>query len=76
MCLAVPARITEILADDKAKVELGGVMKEISLGLVEDCQLGDYVIVHVGYALGKLDPLEAEKTLRLFAEMEAAAKAG
>ena len=52
-----------------AIVELDGVKKEISLALVDDVAVGDYVIVHVGYALQKLDTDEAEKTLALFAEM-------
>jgi hydrogenase expression/formation protein HypC len=74
MCLALPARIVEILPDDMAVIDLGGVKKEISLGLVEDVGVGDYVIVHVGYAIAKLDPAEAEKTLALFAEMSNAAE--
>lgn len=68
MCLAIPARVVEIAADDQAIVDLGGVRKNISLALVEDVQAGDYVIVHVGYALTRLDPEEAEKTLTLMAE--------
>ncbi len=72
MCLAIPARVVEILDGDNAVVNLGGVKKEISLALVEGVGIGDYVIVHVGYALNKLDPEEAEKTLALFAEMGAA----
>jgi len=71
MCLAIPARVVEIGEDDNAVVDLGGVKKEISLALVADVVVGDYVIVHVGYALNKLDPEEAEKTLALFAEMGA-----
>lgn len=69
MCLALPSLVTEILPDDQAKVELGGVSKVISLALVSDVVPGDYVIVHVGYALTKVDPDEAGKTLALFAEM-------
>jgi len=69
MCLAIPARIEELTAGDNAIVDLGGVRKEISLALVEDVAVGDYVIVHVGYALQKLDREEAERTLELFAEM-------
>ncbi|MCP5373028.1 MAG: HypC/HybG/HupF family hydrogenase formation chaperone [Hyphomicrobiales bacterium] len=69
MCLAIPARVTDLLDGDMARVDLGGVGKEISLGLVEDVAVGDYVIVHVGYALSKLDPAEAEKTLALFAQV-------
>ncbi|MEW5729818.1 MAG: HypC/HybG/HupF family hydrogenase formation chaperone [Pseudomonadota bacterium] len=72
MCLALPALVTEILPDDQAKVNLGGVSKTISLALVSDVTAGDYVIVHVGYALTRVDPAEAEKTLALWAEMQAA----
>lgn len=71
MCLAVPARITELLDGDMARVELGGVMKDISMALVEDVAPGDYVIVHVGYALTRLDPEEAERTLALLADLDA-----
>ncbi|HJW25381.1 MAG TPA: HypC/HybG/HupF family hydrogenase formation chaperone [Rhodocyclaceae bacterium] len=69
MCLAIPAQVIELRDGDNAVVDLAGVRKEISLSLVEGVQVGDYVIVHVGYALNKLDPEEAEKTLALFAEM-------
>lgn len=71
MCLAMPARVAQILENDQAVVDLGGVRKEISLALVSDVAEGDYVIVHVGYALNRLDPDEAEKTLKLFAEIAA-----
>jgi hydrogenase expression/formation protein HypC len=71
MCLALPSRVVALLDDDQAKVDLGGVTKAISLALVEGVAAGDYVIVHVGYALTKVDPAEAEKTLALFAEMAA-----
>ena len=71
MCLAIPARIVEMPDPENAIVDLGGVRKEVSLALVEDAAVGDYVIVHVGYALQKLDPEEARKTLELFAEMGA-----
>jgi len=69
MCLAIPARVAEILDGDQAIVDLGGVRKEVSLALVDDVAMGDYVIVHVGYALQKLDPDEAARTLALFVEM-------
>jgi hydrogenase expression/formation protein HypC len=69
MCLAIPAQVVELMDDDMATVDIGGVRKEISLALVDGVALGDYVIVHVGYALNRLDPEEAEKTLRLFAEL-------
>lgn len=68
MCLAIPARVVEIAANDQAIVDLGGVKKDVSLALVEGVEIGDYVIVHVGYALTRLDPDEAAKTLALMAE--------
>ncbi len=74
MCLAIPARIEQRVGDNNAVVNLGGVRKEISLALVEDVEAGDYVIVHVGYAISRLDPDEAEKTLKLFAEMSGGAE--
>lgn len=69
MCLAIPARVEQFTATDTAIVNLDGMRKEISLALVEDVAVGDYVIVHVGYALQKLDEEEALQTLAMFAEM-------
>jgi hydrogenase expression/formation protein HypC len=69
MCLAIPALIEELTTLGNAIVNLGGVRKEISLALINDAVVGDYVIVHVGYALQKLDPEEAQRTLEMFAEM-------
>ncbi len=69
MCLAIPAQVVELREGDGAVVDLVGVRKEISLALVDGVAVGDYVIVHVGYALNKLDPDEAAKTLALFAEI-------
>lgn len=74
MCLAIPACVEELLTGDSAIVNLGGVRKEITLALVEDVAVGDYVIVHVGFALQKLDPDEAAQTLALFAEISKAAR--
>lgn len=71
MCLAIPAQVEQLTTEDHAIVNLGGVRKEISLALVENIVPGDYVIVHVGYALQKLDQVEAERTLALFSEMSA-----
>jgi len=68
MCLAIPARVVALADDDSALIDVGGVRKRVDLSLVEDVQPGDYVIVHVGYALAKLDPEEAARTLALFAE--------
>lgn len=67
MCLALPARVVELTGSDGARIDLGGVRKEISIALVDDVKIGDYLIVHVGYALTKLDAAEAERTLALFA---------
>ena len=75
MCLALPARVAELLPDLMAIVDLGGVRKEISLALTPEARVGDYVIVHVGHAIGRLDTEEAERTLALFAEMAALAPA-
>ncbi|WP_126444274.1 HypC/HybG/HupF family hydrogenase formation chaperone [Sulfuricystis multivorans] len=69
MCLAIPARVVEMPDADTAIVDLGGVKKAVSLALIDDVAVGDYVIVHVGFALNKLDPVEAERTLALFAQM-------
>lgn len=66
MCLAIPACVVELLGDDQAIVDLDGIRQPVSLALVEDVVVGDYVIVHVGFALSRLDPLEAEATLALF----------
>ena len=71
MCLAIPARVVELLPNLRAVVDLGGVRKDVSIDLVDDAQVNDYVIIHVGYALGKIDPEEAQRTLDLFAELSA-----
>ncbi len=68
MCLAIPARVVELPEADTATVDVGGVRKRVSLALVDGVAIGDYVIVHVGYALTKLDPDEAARTLATFAE--------
>ena len=68
MCLAVPMKVIEI-EDNETVVELGGLKKKINLGLLEKIDVGDYVIVHAGFAIQKLDEKEAEKTLALVREM-------
>lgn len=73
MCLAFPVRVAKLLAGGMARIELNGVAKEVSLALVDGVQVGDYVIMHAGFALSKLDQEEAERTLALFAEMAEAA---
>jgi hydrogenase expression/formation protein HypC len=70
MCLAIPVKVERILDDDLAIVNIGGLKKQISIALIDDLNEGDYLILHVGYALSKIDPIEAEKTLALFNEME------
>ena len=71
MCLAIPVRVVELIGEDAALVDLDGIRKQISLALVDGVQPGDYVILHVGYALSRLDPVEAERTLALFAQVHA-----
>jgi hydrogenase expression/formation protein HypC len=65
MCLAIPVEVREVLPDDMAKVSLDGVLKVVSTALVDDLKVGDYVVLHVGYALAKIDPEEAQRTLEL-----------
>ena len=70
MCLAVPARIVSLdSATSLAMVDLDGIRKEISTLLLDDVAIDDYVLVHVGFALQRIDPVEAEKTLCLFDEL-------
>jgi hydrogenase expression/formation protein HypC len=71
MCLAIPAEVTELLPDEMARVTLEGVSIEVSIALVDDVAVGDYVVVHVGFALSKVDPEEARQTLALLAEAAA-----
>ncbi|MBT3348347.1 MAG: HypC/HybG/HupF family hydrogenase formation chaperone [Thiotrichales bacterium] len=69
MCLALPVKVVEFDSkSDTAIVDLNGVRKKISLALVEEVNIGDYLLLHVGYALSKIDTKEAERTLALFAE--------
>ena len=68
MCLAVPVRVLKI-DGLKAMVELGGLARQVSIMLVPDTQVGDYVLLHAGFAIQKLDEREAEETIRLFAEI-------
>ena len=75
MGLALPARVVALLPGPMAVVDLGGVRKEVSIALTPDARVDDYVIVHVGHAIGMIDPQEAERTLALFAELDAAAGA-
>lgn len=72
MCLAIPAKVLAVSDDGNGMIEIGGVRKEVSLLLVDNVQPGDYVIIHVGFAIARLDEEEARKTLALFAEVAAA----
>ncbi len=73
MCLAVPARIVSLEpSTDTAVAELDGIRKQVSTLLLDEVAIGDYVLLHVGFALERIDPEEAEKTLLMFAEMRAA----
>ena len=74
MCLALPALVVELKDGDRAVVEVDGVRKTVSLALTPEAGVGDYVIVHVGYAIGMLDAGEAARTLALFAEMASATR--
>lgn len=65
MCLALPAQVVAIQSTTQATVSLGGIKKDVSLELVPSAKVGDYVIIHVGFAIGLLDPEQAEETLRL-----------
>ena len=69
MCLAVPAQVTRLEEHDVAVVELGGVRQEISTILLDHVEEGDYVLVHVGFAIHTLDQQEAQRTLELLEEL-------
>jgi hydrogenase expression/formation protein HypC len=71
MCLAIPALVVEIFDPETALVDMGGVRKRVSIALVPEAKLGDYVIIHVGHAIGMLDEEEARASLALFAELAA-----
>jgi hydrogenase expression/formation protein HypC len=71
MCLAIPAKVITILEKERAIVNLGGVKKEISLSLLDHINEGDYVVIHVGYAIARLDESEAQKTLAILSELAA-----
>ncbi len=68
MCLAIPVRIKSINGTE-AEVEIGGITRKTSLMLTPEARVGDYVLLHAGYAINILDQAEAEETLAIFAEM-------
>jgi hydrogenase expression/formation protein HypC len=71
MCLAVPAKVVEIVDEENqiAKVEIGGVRRNISVALLDDVRVGDWVLVHVGFAIQKVDEEEAMQTLTLLRQL-------
>jgi hydrogenase expression/formation protein HypC len=68
MCLAIPILVEQLLPGDMARVTLSGVSKRVSIALLEDVHIGDYLLIHVGYALARLDPDEALLTLAMMQE--------
>ena len=74
MCLAIPGKVTSISGQDpllrSGKVDFGGVLKEVSLAYVPEVNVGDYVIVHVGFALSRVDEAEANQVFEYLREME------
>jgi len=74
MCLAIPGKIESISGDDPltrmGKINFGGILKEASLAYVPEAKVGDYVIVHVGFALSRLDETEAQKVFEYLKQME------
>ena len=72
MCLAIPGRVTQVYDSDglrMGKMDFGGVLKEVCLAYLPDLSVGNYAIVHVGFAIGKVDDEVAQETLRHFWEM-------
>lgn len=70
MCLAVPAKILEINDSDTALCDFNGVQKNVNVSLINDPKPGDWVIVHVGFALNRIDADEAQKTLQALEAIE------
>ncbi len=68
MCLAIPVRIERIDSPEKGVASVGGILRDVDITLVEDLAVGDYVILHVGFALSKLNEAEAQETLRHMSE--------
>ncbi len=70
MCLAIPALVLRRIEAEDAVIDAGGIEKRVSLALLPEANAGDYVIVHAGYAISRVDPEEAQRTLDLFAQMQ------
>ena len=71
MCLAIPALIKSI-SGYQAEVDIGGISRQVSIQLTPDVKVGDYVLLHTGYAINVIDPEEAEETLKLLRELSEA----
>jgi hydrogenase expression/formation protein HypC len=71
MCLAIPGKIVAIVDEENqlAKIEIGGVRRAVNIGMLDDVKVGDYVLVHVGFAMSKVNEHEAEETLRILQEL-------
>jgi hydrogenase expression/formation protein HypC len=69
MCLAVPAEVVEVHEFDVATIDIGGARKKVSLDLIDGVEVGDYVLVHAGFAIDKIDESEAAKTMELIREL-------
>lgn len=71
MCLAIPGKIVEVVDAENniAKVDVGGVRRNINTGMLDDAKVGDYVLIHVGFAMSKIDEREAGETLRILKEI-------
>jgi hydrogenase expression/formation protein HypC len=69
MCLGIPAQIVELVDSDEAKAEISGVRRSVSIALEPDVQVGDWVLVHVGFALSKIDEEQARETLAILERM-------
>ena len=73
MCLAIPGKIVEIVDEENsiAKVDVGGVRRNINVGMLDktEARVGDYVLIHVGFAMSKIDEREAEETMRILREI-------
>ena len=69
MCLAIPVKIIEIKNKEMAVAALGGVKKDVSIQVLSDVKKGDYVLLHAGFAIQKIDEKEAQETLQILREM-------
>ncbi len=71
MCLAIPGKIVEIVSAENqlAKVDVGGVRRNVNFGMLDDVVIGDWVLIHVGFAMTKIDEKEAAETLRILEEI-------